>query len=286
MMQIEIISADHLIVQLKQGADYSIVDARTSEEFGRGHVKGAVSMLWEEWCRKPPTDCAAALTEPGYWGLLADPVAESFAERLSAAGLSNSKPVAVYADGPASKGREGRIGWMLLYLGAEKIFLLDGGWSVWLNADGETEFGAATKRKAGDFRIDIHEKRRVMFAQLKESLQDNSLPLMVDTRTHNEFAGRCYDYQPRKGRLPNSLLIPFKDLFAENGLFISKEPFLERCAQQINGADNIVTYCEVGVRAAAFALMYEMYTGKVVPVFDGSVMQWAYDHELPMVVEE
>lgn len=31
-----------------------------------------------------------------------------------------------------------------------------------------------------------------------------------------------------------------------------------------------MTYCEVGVRASTYALLLEAYTGRVLPVYDGS----------------
>jgi 3-mercaptopyruvate sulfurtransferase SseA len=36
------------------------------------------------------------------------------------------------------------------------------------------------------------------------------------------------------------------------------------------------------VRSCLFALLHELYTGKVVANFDGSFMQWALDETLPV----
>jgi 3-mercaptopyruvate sulfurtransferase SseA len=36
------------------------------------------------------------------------------------------------------------------------------------------------------------------------------------------------------------------------------------------------------VRAALFACLYEVRTGQPVPVYDGSLMEWALESELPM----
>jgi len=43
-----------------------------------------------------------------------------------------------------------------------------------------------------------------------------------------------------------------------------------------------VTYCEVGVRASLTALLHEVYTGEVVGVFDGSLIEWALHADLPV----
>lgn len=39
---------------------------------------------------------------------------------------------------------------------------------------------------------------------------------------------------------------------------------------------------EVGVRSCVFALLHELYTGQIVTNYDGSLMEWALDEELPV----
>jgi 3-mercaptopyruvate sulfurtransferase SseA len=47
----------------------------------------------------------------------------------------------------------------------------------------------------------------------------------------------------------------------------------------------VITYCEVGVRAATVALLHEIHQQRIVQVYDGSVMEWALDHTLPLCGE-
>ncbi len=47
-------------------------------------------------------------------------------------------------------------------------------------------------------------------------------------------------------------------------------------------AQRLVAYCEVGVRSCLFALLHEVYTGQIIANFDGSIMEWALDTQLPM----
>src|SRR5271165_5844654 len=95
-----------------------ILDARTEEEFSAGHIVGAQIIRWENFCGQPPSDSHVLLSEPGYWGLMADPISWRLGDKLSTIGLTNKKKIVVYADGPLSWGTEGRVAWMLLYLGA------------------------------------------------------------------------------------------------------------------------------------------------------------------------
>jgi 3-mercaptopyruvate sulfurtransferase SseA len=44
-----------------------------------------------------------------------------------------------------------------------------------------------------------------------------------------------------------------------------------------------VTYCEVGVRAAAVAVLHEALTGREAAAYDGSLMEWGLDPALPVL---
>ena len=50
----------------------------------------------------------------------------------------------------------------------------------------------------------------------------------------------------------------------------------------MRAAGRLVACCEVGVRSCLFALLHEIYTGRIIANFDGSIMEWALDTQLPM----
>ena len=85
------------------------IDARTRAEYAAGHLPGAVHMAWEEWCETAPARAGEMLSQPGYWGVLADRSADGLTERLEEAGIRSDRPLAVYAGGARSRGRVGRI---------------------------------------------------------------------------------------------------------------------------------------------------------------------------------
>lgn len=280
--EIGLLSAPALRRAIGSGARrYTVVDARPREEFGRGHIPGAIWLGWEEWCDVAPAHGGALLAQKGYWGVLADLPQRAWAARLSARGLSSERPLVVYADGARSMGREGRIAWMLLYLGARTVHLLDGGWSGWLASGGRSEVGPSSP-PPGRFAVALQERRRARLHDLKVAYRAGRLPLPVDTRARADFDGEVHDYLPRKGRLPGSILVTYADLFDDAGAYIARERYIERMPDALRAARALVAYCEVGVRASTVALLHEIYTGQIVPVFDGSLMQWGLDPELPV----
>src|SRR5437868_1593232 len=243
-MNASIISAKDLAASLDV---WTLIDARTAEEFAAGHIPGAIHLCWEQWCDRPPEIAGPELAQPGYWGVLADPVINAFHKRLEELGISSSARIVVYADGPRSKGSDGRIGWMLLYLGAEHVALLDGGWQGWLQISGTVDFDVVTRR--GAFNLSLNPERRIDFDDIKNRFTHTRLPLMIDTRSFPEFAGVDYDYQPRKGRMPNSVLLEWLQIFDHEEKYVECDVFLRLLPEAVHTSSDAIFYCEIGVRA-------------------------------------
>ena len=287
---IYLIDATELKALLEREKDAVLIDTREELEFSQGHIENAVSNQWFEWCAKAPPTAKSTLFEPGYWGNLDVDSIEKIETSLGDLGITNSGTVILYSSGIASKGREGRIAWMLLYFGIEKVFILDGGYNSWLNAKGAVST-AEIKPKKAKFKVELQPERRIDINGVKKLLDENrgAEPLLVDTRSPMEFEGRLYDYQPRMGHIPRSVNIWFDKYFASDGRFIGKEQFLRLLesdgAISSSGSQAHIkaTYCEVGVRAATFALLFELATGEILPVYDGSLMEWSHNPELAVI---
>jgi thiosulfate/3-mercaptopyruvate sulfurtransferase len=258
-------------------SEMTIVDARRKAAFAEGHIPGAVWIGWEQWCETPQT-AGPILEQEGYWGVLM--LAEDFTvgRRLSALGLSDGRPVLVYADGSETRGREGRVAWMLAYLGAADVALLDGGWSAWVKAGGAQET-REDPPAPGRFAVRRQPQRRRTLADLVRDASAGGWPRFIDVRSPAEYAGEKQDSLPRSGHLPGAQLLPYGDLFDSDGRYLGHRRYL----RMLSGiAEEAVAYCEVGVRASLFAMLHEAHTGSIIPVYDGSLTEWAQHPELPL----
>ena len=201
--------------QLKQKPSGSaaplVIDARRRYEFNAGHIPGAICMRWEQWCQPAPESASSTMRQPGWWGKLAQPNEENFGQRLGLAGIGHDQPIVVYADSARSKGRDARIAWMLLYLGAKTVALLDGGWQGWLESKGEIQVDIEAP-PASTFVVSIDCNRRLSLDNILSASEKRAL-IGIDTRTQEEHRGQIYDYQPRKGKIPNTVNIPFFSLY-------------------------------------------------------------------------
>lgn len=180
-ISIAIVPGDALREWLADGEHgCTIVDARPRADFARGHIPGAVSLEWEQWCGVPPRGADAVLSQPGYWGALVAAPAAWYADQMARHGITSERPIVVYADGVRSKGREGRIAWMLLYLGASDVLLLDGGWSGWVEQGGAIATDSAPPRP-GQFAVSHDHDRRWTPARMARAYRDGDLPVLINT---------------------------------------------------------------------------------------------------------
>jgi thiosulfate/3-mercaptopyruvate sulfurtransferase len=171
---------------------------------------------------------------------------------------------------------------MLLYFGGRSVHLLDGGWSCWRAQHGPIEIEGSPQR-GGSFTVELQRYRRRTLDELQSAHGRGLLPQLVDTRSREEFDGTVATYLPRRGHLPGAALVPFMSLFGNDCRYVARDEYIARLPKVVHEANELVAYCEVGVRASLFALLHEAYTGQVVPVFDGSVVQWALESDLQML---
>lgn len=85
-----------------------VVDARKPFEFASSRIPRSVSMQWSDF------------TQPQARGVLQADLFEA-ARRLARAGIGPETPVVVVGSGRKGGGEEGRIAWMLRYLGVERV---------------------------------------------------------------------------------------------------------------------------------------------------------------------
>jgi thiosulfate/3-mercaptopyruvate sulfurtransferase len=263
------------------GRKLTLVDARPKDEFIKGHLPSAIQLDWEDYCEIPESPARDILLTPGYWGRLADPYKHKLDQKLALKGISNDDLVVVYAEGKHSKGRDARVAWMLSYLGLDEVALLDGGIDGW-QATGGTLGGSAPTREPGKFILRLQTSRRIQLDELADAYGNDPDMVLIDTRSQAEFYGQSFDYQPRLGHIPGAVNFTFESLYRDLHSFVQKNKYLDILPAPVSRAKTIVAYCEVGVRAAAAALLHEIYTDQIVKVYDGSIMEWSSVLQLPI----
>ncbi|MBI3890360.1 MAG: hypothetical protein HY303_02395, partial [Candidatus Wallbacteria bacterium] len=104
----------------------AVLDARTPAAYRKGHLAGARNVAWDSF-----SDPSGPLAK----GKL-NPDTAVLGRLLGALGVHRDRPVVVYGDPLGGWGEEGRIAWMLEYLGHADVHVLDGGVNAWTAAGG------------------------------------------------------------------------------------------------------------------------------------------------------
>ncbi len=270
---IEIIDPASLLVLINE---VSVIDARLSG-FHEGHISSSQPMNWTEWTEEKPSIINSVIGNPSRWGKVE--TNRQIEERLQNLGLSHEKLIVVVGS-PSGWGEEGRIAWNLLFWGAQKVALLNGGFLAWKQMGYDVEYGEPSKiKEKGNFILSIENSRRATLEAVKQHLTSEAGPLF-DSRTEQEFQGERLHGQRRGGRIPGAKLIPFENLYQSNGQYISALELQLLIGNHIKGTP--IAYCTGGVRSALLALLIESRLGIKSKSYDGSLWEWSHDSNLPL----
>lgn len=269
----------------RQGA--VVLDARdvTFWGFRAGHLPGAAPIDWKRY-----------RDGWGRTGRLGEPAA--MAARLAGLGVDEARPVLVYGDGVAGFGEEGRIAWLLLYLGHRDVHILDGGLAAWRAAGLPLEKGAAADPRPGRFTARPQQALRAGKEQARalSSVPGSGAGALIDVRTEGEWRGQTPYFEARGGHIPGAVHLPWTRLFDERGRVLPRDR-LRLVLQQAGvlrpgsgpgpkdpqAEPEIVLYCTGGVRSAmAWAALRA--AGLSARNYDGSFWEWAADGSLPVAL--
>ncbi|HND07228.1 MAG TPA: rhodanese-like domain-containing protein, partial [Candidatus Obscuribacter sp.] len=100
-----ILNPNALRKALTEKSGIKLVDARPAAEFAKGHLPGAINLLWEDFCESPTCPVQPILHSPGYWGSLCTERLQALAQELADRGLSPEDRIIVVGNGKRDKGR-------------------------------------------------------------------------------------------------------------------------------------------------------------------------------------
>lgn len=227
--------------KLKKDYDNVIVlDARTKDEYDKGHLPNAVQAHWKDWSN------VEVKQDNGEWGVIDSN--DKLSELFGKLGIDGTKPVVIYSDTQSGWGEEGRQLWTFRVFGLTNTYILNGGIKGWKDAGGEitkdkSNIQAVTGLKATNPNPDLFADR----AYLAERLDKVNI---LDTREDGEYAGTKNYGEKTNGRIPNSKHIWFKDFYNADGTLLT--PAQTRARVEALGyktEDEVILYCTGGIRS-------------------------------------
>ena len=246
----DIISANDLM-KISRKPTTVIVSARTADDYAQVHITGAVHVRYQDL-----NDDMAML-------IPTDQIAKILGEK----GISETKTIVLYDDG--SEKYSGRMYWVLKYLGAPDVKILDGGMPAW-RASRKPVTRTPTSIKPATFTPNVQAKYLATMAVITKGGT-----VVVDARSAAEYNGTA-ETKLRPGRIPGAINIEYTNVLDEDGKLLSNDQIQAVFAKNgVTKDKTVIVYCETSVRAG---ILFQTLTSALnypnVKLYDGAYREW------------
>lgn len=251
----ELISAADLSKQLKND-DYVVVSAELEPVYSKVHITNSVNVPYKAFFKEGDIE-----------GLL---VADDEIKKIFGAnGISESKTIVVYDEG--SMKYASRVAWILKYMGATKVYVLDGGMNAW-KAGRKPVTKNPTIVKAATFNGTANKAMIASMDDVKAALS-NAGAVVVDAREVGEYKGL---ENKSTGHVKGAVNVDHNTIQDDKSLMKSADELAKIfAAAGVTKDKAVILYCSTGVRTAKeYIALTEILKYPNVKVYDGGYNEW------------
>lgn len=257
------ISAETLNEDISQ---YKILDARSIEDYDRGHISGAISF-----------DVTQTYSDLQVNGKLTGPL--EMQKIIQNCGLRKDDNLVIYDDG--SFFDAARLFWALEVYGFTNVKLLTSGYKQWLQKELKTTT-EETKILKSDY-ITVINNKRLATKFSTQIATKNPNHIIIDARPSKAYRGEV-SAAKRFGHIPKATNIPssYNIDKSSNIATLKNIESLKNIYKDIAKDKKVVIYCALGKISATnyFALRELDYD---VSNYDASWKEWGNDFKLPII---
>jgi thiosulfate/3-mercaptopyruvate sulfurtransferase len=255
-----LISAEEL-AKMMEDENVRIVSVQTTKKYKKMHIDNSLHINLDDLQTKKPVK-----------GMLK--TADEMAKILGENGVSNTNIIVVYDDKTGTKAS--RMYWLLTYLGAKDVRILDGQFSAWKKAKlpystKKTTFPAVT------FTATATPDMIADMAYVEANLKNETFKLL-DARAEEEYKGKNKKgEEDPKGHITGAVNIEYKQFLNKDYTYKTKAEI------EIVLADNGITkdhtlagYCRTSTRAAVLYVAINNILGwNNYKIYDGAYLEWS-----------
>jgi len=198
------------------------------------------------------------------------PNPEQLAEKLAAMGINWGETLVVAYD-DSRFAFAARLWWLLRYLGHDRTFILNGGFSSWQNQNYPVT-PEIPSPKIGQFIPHLHPEMLVDIHQVK-ARQDQHQVAIVDSREPERYRGEREPIDPVAGCIPGASNYPWQEVTDAQGYAQPSGIHQERW-NALRETAEIIVYCGSGVTACVNLLSLEIAGIKTGKLYSGSWSDW------------
>jgi len=251
-----------------------IIDIRSSEEYGTGHIPQAINVPFPSWA-VTRNDLLLELPEVG-----------ELSRTIGVAGLRTNSNVIVVnkTDTPFNLADATRVACTLLYGGLKNVAVLNGGYNKWVR-EGKPVSRESIQPTPVAYRAKVD---KAMFVSKDYVRKRAGGPtIIVDARAPTDFFGVTQDvFVEKAGHIPGATCLPAPWIWTDKGTYKNIGE-LRGMAQGLVGRDKsreIIIYCGVGGYSSAWWFVLTELLGYTdVKIYDGSAQEWTRDPDAPVV---
>jgi len=244
-----------------------IIDCRFSlanpelgnKQYQESHIPGAFYLDLNQ-------DLSNPVQKHGGRHPLPDP--NKLAEKLAAIGVKYQETFIVAYD-DSRFAFASRLWWLLIYIGHEKVALLDGGFSGWQKEYPVTN--EISTQKLGFFQPQIQPKMVVDIETVKAK-KDLAKVVLVDSRDSDRYLGKNEPIDPIAGHIPGAVNYPWKQVTDENSQ--AKVAEQNYRWEEVKNAEEVIVYCGSGVTACVNLWSLKMAGINTGKLYAGSWSDW------------
>ncbi len=205
------------------------------------------------------------------------PEIELFAKKISAAGIDKHTTVIAYDS--QNGAMASRLWWLLTYLGHEKVYILNGGFTAWKQA-GLPTTDAVPVFERKEFLPHLQSDMLVSMTDVKNRIESGANFLLIDSREPIRYAGIEEPIDRKAGHIPTAVNSFWMDGVSAEGLFQGEKEQEARFGMFDKEKETIV-YCGSGVTACPNVLALKVAGFQNVKLYAGSWSDWiSYDENI------
>lgn len=276
----ELVSVQKVKEWLDQGRSLRFVDCRFSlsdehwgeNEYKKKHIPQAVYFHLEK-------DLSGKASRHG--GRHPLPDLQQFKRKLEEYGIKKDDWLIAYDQGGAPFSF--RFWWLMKYVGHEKVFVLNGGFTEWEKEDFPIESEIPVFEKSS-YELIIHPSLLADMEEVQKIALKQKSGKLIDSRERKRYLGEIEPIDQKPGRIPNSIHKYWLEGFS-NHLFNLEETQKERF-QDLKKDEEIIVYCGSGVTAAPNVFALKSLGYEKVKLYVGSFSDWISYETNPVEVGE
>ncbi|HEV8583406.1 MAG TPA: sulfurtransferase [Methylomirabilota bacterium] len=255
-----IMSADTLQKRLHDPA-LRILDVRRLQDYRKSHIPNAVSLPYDS-VQDPNSRIQGKRFDD-----------QRLAIKFAHAGVAKDTQVVVYDEKGGN--RAARVAWLLLYLGHEKVSVLDGSFLRWQTERRRVD-RVVSEPKHEVFPIDVKPHYEATASFILEHLNDPNT-VIVDVRTAESYA---------KAHIPRAINLDWRHNLTHGTERLWKKPAELRALYEPRGITKdkiIVVHCDVADMNHHTFITLKALGYPHVRSYDRSWSEWGPDPNLPKV---